>query len=92
MTYDSLPKLERTQIEGDSVGSSHTPTQLMGLQQSALQPACRFGVTCSAAPNRLYIGTADGMSIARVWALRGGRFEYRHAHTRAVDVPSAMPR
>ena len=24
--------------------------------------------------------------------LRGGHFEYRRAHTRAVDMPSAMPR
>ena len=48
----------------------------------------------------LYLGIADGMSIARVWACRyskrpprkGGHFEYRHAHTRAVDMPSAMPK
>ena len=24
--------------------------------------------------------------------LRGGHFEYRHAHTHAMDLPSAMPR
>ena len=54
-----------------------------------------------AALYRLYLGIADGMSIARVGAVpvlkltasgRGGRFEYRHAHTRATDMPSAMPR
>ena len=46
-----------------------------------------------------HLGIADGMSIARVWACwcskrpprRGGRFEYRHAHTHAMDMPSAMP-
>ena len=46
------------------------------------------------------LGIADGMSIARGWAcryskrvpLRGGHFEYRHAHTRAMHMPSAMPR
>ena len=39
------------------------------------------------------------MSTARVWArryskrlpLRGGHFVYRHARTRAVDMPAAMP-
>ena len=49
--------------------------------------------------HRLYLGIADGMPIARVWTcrcsrrppLRGGRFEYRHVHTRAIDMPSAMP-
>ena len=35
-----------------------------------------------------YLGMANGMSIARVWARRGGHFEYRHAHTRAIDMPS----
>ena len=47
----------------------------------------------------IYTGIADGMSIARVWVCRyskspprrGGHFEYRHAHTRAMDMPSAMP-
>ena len=51
---------------------------------------------------RLYIGAisaiADGMSIAWVWTCRysewppcrGGHFEYRHVHTRATDMPSAM--
>ena len=34
---------------------------------------------------RLYLGVADGM-------LRGGHLEYRHAHTRAMGMPSAMPR
>ena len=38
---------------------------------------------------RLYIGIADGMSVARVW-VRGGHFEYQHAHTCAMDMPSAM--
>ena len=49
------------------------------------------------------LGIADGMSIARIWACRGalpgtpislrrGHFEYRHASTRAMDMPSAMPR
>ena len=37
--------------------------------------------------NMLYIGIADGMSIAR----SGGRFEYPHAHARAIGMPSAMP-
>ena len=49
---------------------------------------------------RLYLGIADGMSIAQVWVCRhpklprrrGGHFEYRHAHTRAMDMASAMPR
>ena len=49
---------------------------------------------------RLYLGIADGMSIARAWACRysewpprrGGHFEYRPAHTRAIDMPSAMPK
>ena len=35
---------------------------------------------------RVDLGIADGMSI------RGGHFEYRHAHTRAMDMLSAMPR
>ena len=50
---------------------------------------------------------ADAISIARVWARRYSKltaserapvlaeavaFEYRHAHTRATDMPSAMPR
>ena len=47
-----------------------------------------------------HLGVADGVSIARAWAcrcskrppLRGGRFEYRRAHTRAMDMASAMPR
>ena len=53
-----------------------------------------------------YIGSisaiADGMSIARVGVCRhsktnasevlgGGHFEYRHAPTRAMGMPSAMP-
>ena len=33
------------------------------------------------------IGVADGMPIAR----RGGHFEYRHAHSRAMGMPSATP-
>ena len=45
-----------------------------------------------------HLGIADGMSVARVWACRyserpprqGGQFEYQHAHTRAIDMPSAM--
>ena len=47
----------------------------------------------------LYIGIADGMSIARVGSSRyskgpprrGGPFEYRHDPTRAMDMPSVMP-
>ena len=45
---------------------------------------------------RLYIGS---ISIARLWVcryskrppLRGGHFEYRQAHARAMDMPSATP-
>ena len=60
-------------------------------------PATALGPV--AALYRLYIGIADGTSIARVWARRysnwpprrGGQFEHRHAHTRAMDMLSAMP-
>ena len=52
-----------------------------------------------AALYRLYLGITDGAPFARAWARqhskclprRGGRFEYRHAHTRATGMPSAMP-
>ena len=34
-----------------------------------------------------------GVPVLKMTAsLRGGHFEYRHAHTRATDLPSAMPR
>ena len=49
--------------------------------------------------DRLYLGTADGMSIARVWAWRyskrpprrGGRFEYRHGNGHAVGNAKTEP-
>ena len=56
-------------------------------------------VAASVAPlYRLYLGIADGMTIARVWARRyskrpplgGGRFGYRRAHTRAIVMQVCM--
>ena len=57
-------------------------------------------VTIACNNDYAHLGIADGMPIARAWTcrhskrppLRGGRSEYRHAHTRAMGVPSAMPR
>ena len=54
----------------------------------------------SYAAYRLYLGIADGMSIAQVWTRRyskrpprrGGDFEYWHIHSHAIDMPSATPR
>ena len=63
------------------------------------RPAVLGGDVIPAAHFHRHLGIDDGMSIARVRAcryskwprLQGGRFEYRHAHTRAMDMPSAMP-
>ena len=59
-------------------------------------PDVDFGFPSTSYPavHRLYLSIADGMSIARVWARRyskgpprrGGHFEYRRAHTRAMDM------
>ena len=52
---------------------------------------CEAETARAAAPSSIsaLVGIADGMSIARV--CRGGRFKYRHVHTCAIDMPSAMP-
>ena len=61
------------------------------------------GLTCtseSCALYRLYFGITDSMSLVPAWvgapvlkmtASPRRSFEYRHAHTRAMDLTSAMP-
>ena len=68
-----------------------------GLQQRLLAQCCRTNYTGHNYIGHNYIGHEyighnyiGHTYIGHTYI--GGRFEYRHAHTPAMDMPSAMPR